>query len=227
MSQPVEKLKRIVTGKLHGGATAVFVASAVGDNALQTDIYAVVDKVLVNVAAANESGTGVQTLRNYFVYADDIDNDGVVELPSLIPMKPMNETLATDTHQLIRWYAMTPDGEEIDKMYTYHNFVGGWYMQIDSQWAPRLVVHDLGYVHEFYLWDPAYKTTQKLVTISAITTQNREEQGTADGKFVLYKTDSTVYSAFLEEGAEACGLTQESVSYSFRMIQKDWKTGET
>lgn len=227
MSLPAENLKRIVTGKLDGGTTAVFVACAVGDNALQTDIYTIVDKSLVNVAAANQSSTGVQTLRNYFVYADDIDNDGVVELPSLITMKPVNEISSSDTHQLIRWYAMTPAGDEVDKMYTYHNFVGGWYMQLDREWAPRLVVQNLGYVYEFYLWDASYKSAQKLVTVYAFTTQNRETLATSDGKFVLYKTDSTVYSAFLEEGAKDLGLTQETISYSFRMIQKDWKTGET
>lgn len=227
MSQPVDKLKRMIIGKLDGGATAVFTACAAGENALITDIYSLADGLLKNVALSNESGTAVQTLRNYYVYADDIDADGIVELPYLIPMKPMDEMVASDTHQLIRWYAMTPQGDEVDKMYTYHNFVGGWYMQLDQEWAPRLVVKNMGNQYDFYLWDAEYKNVEKLLTIYAHSTQTKEEQPGAEALFVLLKTDSTVYAAQLETAAEEYGLTQDSVIYSFRLIQKDWKTGET
>ena len=227
MSQPVDRLKRVITGKLDGGAYAVFAASTVGDAALVTDIYAITDNTLKNIAFSNETGTDVQTLRNFYVYADDIDNDSVIELPSLIPMKPMEEMTATDQHQLIHWYAMTADGAEVSKMYTYHTFVGGWYMQLDSDWAQHLVVKNTGMQYEFYIWDDGYRTTQKVMTVYALTAQNREEQGFTDNRFVLHKTDSTVYAALLEDCAQRYGLTQKSVSYNFRMIEREWKTGET
>ena len=65
------------------------------------------------------------------------------------------------------------------------------------------------------------------MTVFSFTGQSREEQGLSDERFVLHKTDSVVYSAKLEEGAADFGLTQENVVYSFRLIQQDWKTGET
>ena len=142
-------------------------------------------------------------------------------------MKPMDEMIASDTHQLIRWFAITPQGDEVDKMYTYHNFVGGWYMQLYKDWAPRLVVKNMGNQYEFYLWDAEYKKAEKILTIIAYTTQNRNEQAATDAQFVLLKTDSTVYAAQLESAGLDYGLTQENVIYSFRLIQKDWKTGET
>ena len=227
MSQPADKLKRIIVGKLDGGKTAVYIASAVGDMALITDVYTLRDEKLTNVTLSMESGTSVQTMRNFYVYADDIDKDGVVELPSLITMHPLPGMMSADMHHLIRWYAMTPDGGEVDKMCTYHNFVGGWYMQVSSQWAQRLVVLHQGYQTEFYIWDADFTTTEKLMTVYAFTGQNREEQGLADGRFVLQKTDSVVYAASLEEAALQYQLTQENVVYSFRLIQQNWKTGET
>jgi hypothetical protein len=227
MSQPADKLKRLIVGRLVGGKAAVYVASAVGDTALITDVYTIVDGKLTNVTLSNESGTSIQTMRNFYVYADDIDNDGIVELPSLITMKPKANAVGADAHQLIRWYSMTPTGEEVDKMFTYHNFVGGWYMQIDSELASRLVVVQQGYQTEFYIWNNRFTSTSKLMTISALTGQNREEQGLSQGRFVLQKTESVVYSAQLEEAAVEFGLDRESAVYSFRMIQQDWKTGET
>lgn len=227
LSQPADKLKRIIVGKLSGGKTAVYVASAVGDTALMTDVYTLIDQKLANVTLSNESGTSIQTMRNFYVYADDIDNDAVVELPSLITMHPLAGMMPADMHHLIRWYAMTPTGVEIDKMHTYHNFVGGWYMQLDSRWASRVVVLNLGHQTEFYLWDEAYKSTQKIMTVFTFTGQSRNEQGLTEDRFVLHKTDSVVYAALLEDVASDYGFTQESVVYSFRMIQQDWKTGET
>lgn len=227
MSQPADKLKRIIVGKLDGGKTAVFAASTVGDTALITDVYTVRDQKLVNVTLSNESGTSVQTMRSFYVYADDIDNDGVVELPSLMTMHPLSGMMSSDMHHLIRWYAMSPDGDEVYKMSTYHNFVGGWYLQVSGRWANRLVVLHQGYQTEFYIWDEGYNSTEKLMTIYAFTGQNREEQGLSDGRFILQKTESVVYAASLEEVAQEYDLTQENSVYCFRLIQQDWKTGET
>ncbi len=227
MSQPADRLKRIIVGKLDGGKVAVYLASTVGDTALITDVYTLIDNKLVNVTLSNESGTSVKTMRNFYVFADDIDNDGVVELPGLISMKPIAGVMASDMHHLIRWYSMTPDGDEINKLYTYHNFLGGWYIQVEEKYAERLVAVSVGNQTELYLWDKKFEKSEKLLTIYMLTGQNREEQGLQDGRFVLYKTDSVVYAADLQQKALDLGLTQESVVYSFRMIQHDWKTGET
>lgn len=227
MSQPAEQLKRIVSGKLYGGAPAVYAASAVGDTAIITDIYAIVDNKLSNISFSNESGTSVQTLRNYYVYADDIDNDGVVELPNLITMTPLAQMESADRHDLIRWYAMTVNGDEVNKMYTYHNFVGGWYIELNDRWATRLSVLNLGHSYEFYIWDQAYVTTEKILTIHALSGQKREEQSLQDGRVVLLKTESVIYAADFENNMVRHGITQNDIIEGFHLIQKDWKTGET
>ena len=227
MSEPAEKLKRVVVGNLDGGVPAVFAASTVDDTTIITDIFTIVDGLLANVAVSNESGTSIQTMRNFYVYADDLDDDGEVELPSLINMKPLEGKLSEDRHHLIRWYAMTPSGDEVDKVHTFHNFVGGWYVQLDSDWAQRVTVEVYGNQFIFHLWDKSYKTTEKLFTVTALTGQNREERATADGGFVLHRTESTLYTATLKPAAEELGLTQDRLIFSFRLIQQDWKTGET
>lgn len=227
LSQPASKLKRVIVGQLYGGTAAVYVASAVDETTLVTDVFAVKENKLINVALSNEAGTSVQTMRNYYVYADDMDGDGVVELPQLMTMKPLSAGRSEDRYYLIRWYAMSPEGEKVEKVYTFHNFLGGWYMHLDTAIASRITVSSLGSQFDFYLWDENYKSAQKLMTVYAYTGQNREEQATVDGRFVLHRTESTVYAASLELLAEAYGLTRDSVIYSFRMIQQAWNTGET
>lgn len=227
LSQPIDCLKRIITGKLHGGQTAVYVASSVEDTALITDVYAIVDGSLTNISMSNESDTSVQTLRNYYVYADDIDNDGVVELPSLIAMKPIKEPTGAERQEVIRWYALTEDGGAVDKLYTYHNFLGGWYLELSEAWFDRIAVHQRGNCHEFYLWDDAFRKAEKVLNVYALSGQNREAFGEQEGYFLLHKTESVSYVASLEPGAETLGITQQDVMRWFHMIHTDWKTGET
>jgi len=226
LSGPADQLKRIVVGTLHDGEPAVYVASAVGDTAIITDVYACTQGLLSNITLSNESGTSVQTIRNYYVYADDIDNDGVVELPQILTMVPVSEGRGAERHDLIRWYAMRSDGSEVDKRYTFHNFVSGWYMELNSDWAYRLSMSVQGNQYDFYLWDLDSETMHKLMTVYTLTGQNREERSTQEGRFVLHKSDSVIYSASLQPMAKEVGLTQESVVHGFHLIHQDWKTGE-
>ncbi len=226
MSQSADKLKRILIGKLHGGQNAVFVASAMGENALITDVYTLIDHVLTNVSVSSESGTSVQTVRNYYIYTDDIDSDEVIELPNLMDMRPLEGERVPAQQNLIRWYAMTPDGSEVDKLYTYHNFLGGWYMDIPRELAPNLTVTGQNNTYEFFIWD-AQGTAQKLMTIYVLTGQSREEQSVLNGRFLLPRADTVIYSASLEPYAQIHDISVEQVIRSFHLIHEDWKTGET
>lgn len=227
MSETTDRLKRIVAGKLHGGDPAVYVASAYGENAIITDVFTLVEGQFTNVSFSSESGTSVQTLRNYYVYADDIDEDGVVELPNLITMYSPGDINIAERHYLIRWYAMTAAGVEVDKGYTYHNFQGGWYLDLESQWAPRIAVLQKGSAFEFYLWDEDFQQAKKLFTVYALTGSDRDENAVIDNRFVLFKGDSTVYAANLEVPSASYGITQDTLIKSFHLIHQDWKTGET
>ena len=227
MSAPTDKLKRILIGKLHDDKTAVYVASTAGETALITDVYTIADGRLANVSFSNESGTSVKTMRNYYVYADDIDNDGVVELPYLIAMNPLEGEPGSDRQELIRWYAMQSDGAQVDKLYTYHNFVGGWYVELDSTIAARIAVKQVGNTYEFYLWDEHFLIERPVMSIYALSGQSREEQSQENDRFVLYKTESITYAAKLDVAAAECNVTQENLLRAFRLIQQEWKTGET
>ena len=227
MSGPADKLKRILTGMIHGDIPAVYVATTVDDSAVITDVYICRNGVLKNVTFSSESGTSVKTLRNYYVYADDIDSDGVVELPHLMPMMPMRDLSTGDRQELIRWYAMTADGEEVIKAYTFHNFIGGWYMELDSRWASQLTVVDLGNAYEFHIWDDAFEKAEKVLTVFTHSGQNREAGRSSTGQFTLYESDSIVYTAKLEAAGHKYGLTDALITSSFHLIKQAWKTGET
>lgn len=228
MSEPSENIKRMMFGYLQDGVRAVYVASAVTDSSgIITDVFAVTSGQLSNVTFSNESGTSVQTLRNHYVYADDIDNDGVLELPDLISIQTFDENLELENRYIIRWYAMTSGGEEVEKMHTYHNFVGGWYLELDSALVGELSIEQKGSSYEFGIWDEEEAQVQRLMTIYVLTGQKREEQAVTDNRFVLLRGESTVYAAVLGVASAKYGMTKDTLIGSFHLILQDWKTGET
>lgn len=228
MSEPVENIKRIMVSKLYDGVSAVYVASEVtGSDGIITDVYTLSDGQLRNVSLSNESGTSVQTLRNYYVYADDMDGDGVLELPSLITMKTGEEDVTGGSQYIIRWYSMDSEGREVDKLYTYHNFVGGWYLQLDSQIAPRFCVTQMGSSYEFSLWDETFTQREKLMTVYVLTGQKREEQAVADNRFILSRGEATIYAANLEVASATYGIGKDEMMTSFHLIVEEWNTSQS
>ncbi len=226
LSRSVEDIKRIMVSRLDGGAPAVYVASSVDESAIVTDVFAMKDGRFTNISFSNESGTGVNTLRNYYVYADDIDDDGILELPGLITMKEVDGSAGAKQH-LIRWFAMDIAGGEVDKLHTFHNFLGGWYLMLDGDWAQRVSVTQTANAYTFYLWDEGQTEHQKLLTLYVLSGENREEEAVIENRVVLHRTESVVYTAKLDAASASYGITQDSIINCFHLIHQDWYTGET
>lgn len=227
LSQSAYSVRRIMISRLQNGAPAVYVASSLDENTIITDIFAMKYGKFRNISLSSESGTSVQTMRNYYVYADDVDNDGVLELPDLITMHPLSESRSVSHQYLIRWFSMDIYGKETDKRYTFHNFVGGWYLELDSLWAQRVSVVQKDGVYKFYVWDEEFLDASLVFSIYTLTGSDREEKAAENDGFVLYRTDTVVYAARLESGAVEYGIGQEDLTPYFNLIHQDWKTGET
>ena len=227
LSEHTSQIRRIMTGKLQDGTNAVFVTSSSGENTIVTDIFTVKDGNFTNISYSREADTSVGTLMNYYVYAEDIDSDGILELPGLISMKAVDNWGDNEQKFLLRWYAMDSDGWEIDKMYTYHNYPGGWYVQLDSTWASRVTVEQDQRSYQFYVWDESYQTADPLFTLYTFTGNDRDEVAVQDGRFALYRSEGVAYAAQLELAAPEYGITEKSLTESFHLIRQDWQTGET
>lgn len=227
LSESLDNIKRIVVSSLHGGQPAVFVSSAVNQSAIITDIFTLKGKEFSNISLANESGPSVQTLRNYYVFAEDVDADGELELPALIPTKPIGVLKGTEKQYLLRWYAPDLNGEETTKLYSYHDFEGGWYLQLDTEWARETVVEQKGNTFSFYIWSENYQEATSAFTIFAFTGNDRDVQAGIENRFALLRGEHVTYAAKLETGSALYGITQEYLTENFHRIRNNWKYGET
>lgn len=71
------------------------------------------------------------TVRNYFVYATDIDGDGVMELPNPQQL-PYFGVEGESGNYIIHWYNISLDGQRTDKLTTYHNYSAETFMNLSG-----------------------------------------------------------------------------------------------
>lgn len=227
LSASPDNIRRIMEGSLQSGEPAIFVASSADEDSIVTDIFALKDEQFTNISFSRRADTSVRTMRNFYVYADDIDSDGVLELPALIRMKPINIHHSEDQKYLLRWFSVDIDGWEMDKVFTFHDFLAGWYLQLDSLWASRVTVNQINSTYTFYVWDESYQDPTPLFTVYVFTDSGRDEESVADGRFALYRSEGVAYAAKLSVYAADYNITAEQLIENFHLIRQNWQTGET
>ena len=228
MSQPVSHLKRMVAGKLEDGAPAVYVASNVDQFAVVTDVLALQNKKFTNISREDKES---QTVRKYSVYADDVDQDGVLEMPCLLHPATLFQEKTLEREWIILWYSMDSYGNKTDKAYSFHNFDRGWSIRLESPVAPETIVTvdriDQNSVsYQFGTWDSKEHQARVYMTVYELEGPDREEEAAQDNRFVLQRTESVVYAARMETVCAEYGITQDSLIRSFGFLNNEWIMGK-
>lgn len=221
LSEEPSKIRRMSAGRLQGGTPAVYVGSAADEKAIVTDIFALKDGKFTNISFSSEADTSIRTLRNYYVYASDIDEDGILELPSLITMKPVTFVQEKQQQFLLRWFSLDVNGWEMDKMFTFHNYLGGWYLELNRDWASRISVEQEQDMYTFYVWDDSYQQATMLFKLYVFTGTDRDKLASGAGRFPLYRAEGVAYAASLEYGAADYGITQDQLIEAFHLLRQD------
>ena len=113
------------------------------------------------------------------------------------------------------------------KRYTFHDYAGGWYLEMESDMAERISAETDGNAYHFYLWDKDGIKVQSLFTLYVLTGSNRDQQAVEEDRFPIYRKEGVAYAVELHRAARGYGLTEEYMVKSFHLIQQAWKTGET
>ena len=227
LSYGAKDIRRIMQGNLQNGKSAVYIAGASEGNALVTDVLTLRNNRFVNLTYSEDVNTSIQTMRNFYVYSEDINEDGVVEIPTTVTMKPLSMWQNEEDRNFLRWYSLDENGWEHNKLFTFHNFMGGWYLQLNNSWASRITVEQDSGIYRFYLWDESYQVATSLFTLYVFTGGDRDEEAVKDDRFALYRSEGVAYAASLEAAAAEYDITEDYLIESFRLIRQDWQTGET
>lgn len=220
ISASASNYRSMTAGLLQDGTPAVYLTSAKDDKTLVTDVFTMRSEQLVPVC----KGIETPALHNYFVYTDDMDDDGIQELPRLLPVPGAAD--GGRQQYLIEWYSVNAAGRETAKLYTYHNYIDNWYITLDAEWVDKVAVEKAENNCRFYYLDPNSENPVPVLTVSTLVDADKNELAAQEGRIVLYSSDTVIYVADLEEAAEALGITEEIIIPRFSPIRADMNVEE-
>ncbi len=151
LSADLATIERLRTSKLYGGENALYVTGYVSDpdiggvssNVQVTDILALRDGSLVNVTRSDRSGSSTTTRRRTYVADQDLNGDGIWEIPvlsSLYERLASGEICVSETFYLISWIQYDLDGRRHTQSVTYYNSSDGWYLTVPETWNKQIAV---------------------------------------------------------------------------------------
>ena len=222
LSTGADSVKRILTGNIAPEVPAVFVASAYDESNLITDVFTLEQNVFVNITQNAESGQSSQTVRNYYVYSTDIDNNGVIELPNTLPLPAIEGDSGSENQYRIIWYNLNADGSRSDNKSTYHNFAEGWFLFLPEAWCPSLRVSRIhtekGLAGTEFSVEAEDGSLRPLLRIYAFTGEKAQAQSEEEGRFLITQRGDVCYAALLDPES---GLTREELQARFNFISVD------
>lgn len=230
LSKGAGGIERITTGYISKDIPGVFVTSTYGEDSLVTDVLAFLGQTFSNLTLSGESGISTQLVRSLQIYATDIDEDGLVELPTLVALP--SATAGEETYWLTEWYGLQTSGTRVKKLTAFYNPASGWFLTIPEQWVNQLTVSrsspSTGTVcYTFSRWSGRNATPEEILSIYIITGDDRLDQAQSQGRFLLAEKGEVAYAASLGKSSLAGDLTQETLQAMFHLIQTDWNSGET
>jgi hypothetical protein len=217
LSMPVDDLKRVQLSKLSDGTMAVFASMSTESKSIITDVFVAQDGQIQTIIAGHET----ETLRNYYIYPEDIDSNGSVDLPALLPMDVEHEGV---NQCLIQWYTLDATGATQHTHTTYHNHQDGWYIRLNFDWVENLTLVQTEDEFAFWLWDDNKKDSVPFFSIMILTGPDRDAQAKEEGRHLLYKGETEVYVMTFH--TELSNDDTQALQDSFRLIRMDWNNEE-
>lgn len=221
LSAGIGELRRMRIITLADRVSALLVESALTNGDLVTDLLVSRDGSLVNMTLNRSSGVS-ETRRAYsLIYSQDIDDDGVTEVPH--PQQLLSP--AGEQYWSIAWYRYDSFGRANIVMTTYHCVNDGWYLVLPSGWETGLTVRRDDSVPSeravTFSRVGSDGVTRDLLTVYTLTGENRSDRARLDGRFVLLEDAATVYAArIMDPDADAAALASR-----FHRIYSEWSPG--
>lgn len=213
MSAPISGFKQMRVGILRDGKPAIYVTNSVDTQTLVTDIVTLDGDSISLFIKGITSGS----IDNYYVYPEDMDADGVLELPRLVKLNPVDS--ADHPQHLILWYNIDSNQQESVKLSTYHNYDQNWYLDLGSTNTSKLSVRQTEDGIGFYY------NGKRVLTILALTDADREEQALSPACVILHQGETVIYVAVIDDSAIRLEYAEELIA-SFHPIRMDLNSEE-
>ena len=231
LSASLMSIDRFRVGAIDGGIPALFVEGQYTDEEntryYLTDIIISVDGKLKNIALSTETGDST-TKRRYQVYCTDINSDGVMDVP--LAEKMLTQPGSSAESYVFDWYSYSIGGERALSASTYHCEADGWYIILPEQWREGFTVRRetnvlSGERAVVLSQADADDNISDLLTIYALSGENKRDRAKIPGRFVLLQGETVIYAARLTGSEQPSEEQRRDLTDRFHLIYTEWNTG--
>jgi len=228
-SAGIESISRVLPGRLFDGTHAIFVDSegTFESGSLVTDIFAMQNDSFTNISMVAESGVSESTIRSRMA-SSDINNDGIVKIPSLRLLTAQSET----EYFAIDWYAFRTSGLRNLALTTYHNNFDEWFLILPLDWRGKVSVRREDSVagERTIIFSHVTETDrphEDFLKILKLSGDSAIERATAGDRVLLMTEGTSTYAFELLAPPNSFGLTFDEtvIRENFRLIYSDWLVG--
>lgn len=217
---------RVSVGTLKEGKPALFVTGVEESSIAITDVLTSRDGDLVNITQSSTTGVSTEIFRYLSVYPQDINNDGVTEVPVPTPLPTQGEG---GVCYQVDWRSYDAEGNVDTVLTTCHDVDDGWYLVIPSSWsekvlATRKVSMSGDATVTFAVIGDTGEPPREFMRIY---TQSDDEESDKSSRLTLSRGSGKLYTAeILENGSWNGSFTEEELHSAFYVIQPEWLTGD-
>lgn len=234
LSKGIESIVNVMKAKLSDGIPALYVEGRYPGGNMVTDILAWRYNHMVNVTSNTTSGVSEETLRAFKIDSIDIDQNGVVDVPSPKLLVSSSNTQYYTTE----WYAFDRFGNKNKIFTTYHDFSDEWYLILPDDWTDKITVRrddtvpgERTLIFTYIAHSDVTGAQMQPVDFLKIYTlsgDNKEDRAKLEGRFEPLATyGDKIYAAEILTNEIGITVDKAMVCDNFRLIYSDWTNGVT
>ena len=225
-------ISQMTLGKAGENHKALFLDSVAYGGGFVSDVIVYgSDGNLRNLTRDRDNGSGIGTWRSVEVFCQDIDSDGLLEVPTA---SSMMSALYSDEKSKLSWVNFSSDGSTVHKMRTYHVPSDDWYFLWPDQWDDRVVVQMNRYSRMvktsfFALPDhysiaelPAADENNTILNLYIFSGDNQQAYLATYEATEILRRDGMVYAYSLGKYSDEYAVTDEQILAAFKTIETEW-----
>ena len=236
LSASLSAIDRTQVGILSDGTPVLYVTgtilSNVGSSSSQiTDLLALSKGTLSNLTLNPETLNSDATIRYNLTNAQDINGDGVLELPSPYTIPAYEKELPPDSFYGISWQQFDANGTSTFVCSTYYNSADGWYLELPDDWQGHfslarkdIAVSNTNERGVFFYYRDGPSKGKPFLAIYKNTGSNRMSRAVEGNRILLNQDSSACYSLELLDSSSEWSLSPGDLEESFHLILTDWSS---
>lgn len=216
--------KNIITGQCDDlGYKGIFIDYFLTDGSLGTDVLICTERSFTPSKIVPEQVIHRSNTYTPSVFSQDIDEDGIVEIPATSPFPGYEKNVRSEQVNMTHWYQIAAAGYSIRQDYiSYMSIRGDYMLVIPSRWAGFVTVEVSiadGTIVFIRYNSTKKETAEELMTIRALP-ENAVEKADLTGFTPYGKSEKTNYCFFIKNNTESSfALTEAELKDNFRILK--------